>query len=189
MLRRVGIDDAEQRFKCYPHEFSGGMKQRVLIAMALAGKPKLLIADEPTTALDVSIEAQIISLVRELVKEFNLSVLWVTHNLGVVWKLCTDVAVMYAGAVVEHCSTEELFRQPLHPYTVGLLQALPTGQKSEVRLVSIPGTPPNPIYLPDGCRFHPRCPRAVAICSEEEPSLCQKSPAHQVACHLVARQS
>ena len=185
MLRRVGIDDVEQRFKCYPHEFSGGMKQRVLIAMALAGNPKLLIADEPTTALDVSIEAQIMTLVRDLVRELNLSVLWVTHNLGVVWKLCTDVAVMYSGAVVERCSTEELFRQPLHPYTIGLLEALPAGQKSEARLEAIPGIPPNPIYLPNGCRFHPRCPRAVAICSEEEPLLSQKSLGHQVACHLV----
>jgi peptide/nickel transport system ATP-binding protein len=188
MLRRVGIEDAEQRFGCYPHEFSGGMKQRVLIAMALAGNPKLLIADEPTTALDVSIEAQIISLVRELVRQMDLSVLWVTHNLGVVWKLCTDVAVMYAGAVVERCSTAELFREPLHPYTIGLLKALPTGQKSEARLVSIPGTPPNPIYLPQGCRFHPRCPLAVTVCSEREPLLSEKRSGHLVACHLVAGQ-
>jgi oligopeptide/dipeptide ABC transporter ATP-binding protein len=186
MLRRVGIDGAAQRFQNYPHEFSGGMKQRVLIAMALAGNPKLLIADEPTTALDVSIEAQIITLVRELVTEYNLSVLWVTHNLGVVWKLCTGVAVMYSGAVVERCSTEELFRQPLHPYTTGLLKALPSGQKSEERLESIPGTPPNPIYLPRGCRFHPRCPRAEAVCSEEEPPLALKREGHLVACHLVA---
>ena len=188
MLCRVGIDDAERRFKGYPHEFSGGMKQRVLIAMALAGNPKLLIADEPTTALDVSIEAQIINLVRELISEFNLSVLWVTHNLGVVWKLCSHVAVMYGGAVVERCITDELFREPLHPYTVGLLKALPTGQKSEARLVAIPGIPPNPIRLPPGCRFHPRCPHAMAVCSETDPLLSEKRPGHVVACHLFADQ-
>jgi oligopeptide/dipeptide ABC transporter ATP-binding protein len=186
MLDRVGIVDGEKRFKNHPHEFSGGMKQRALIAMALSGNPKLLIADEPTTALDVSVEAQILELVRELVRELNLSVLWITHNLSVVWKLCTQVAVMYSGAVVELSSTEQLFRNPQHPYTIGLLKALPTGQKDEARLASIPGTPPNPVNLPRGCRFHPRCPIAEDICSDAEPMLIQISLGHEVACHLVA---
>lgn len=187
MLRRVGIDQAEKRFRSYPHELSGGMKQRVLTAMALTGNPRLLIADEPTTALDVSIEAQIIELVRELVRDLDLSVLWVTHNLGVVWKLCTQVAVMYSGTVVERCSTERLFAEPLHPYTVGLLKAVPTGQKKAGRLTSIPGTPPNPISLPTGCRFHPRCAHAESICVEMEPMPVLARPGHLVACHLVNR--
>jgi peptide/nickel transport system ATP-binding protein len=187
MLQRVGIDDPKKRLKSYPHEFSGGMKQRTLIAMALAGSPELFIADEPTTALDVSVEAQILELVRELVRELGLSVLWVTHNLGVVWKLCTDVAVMYSGAVVERCSTETLFAEPLHPYTLGLLKALPTMQKSGGRLLSIPGTPPNPIQQPPGCRFHPRCPIQEAICREKIPDLIEVKPGHFVACHIVAR--
>lgn len=186
MLDRVGIGDGEKRFKNHPHEFSGGMKQRALIAMALSGNPKLLIADEPTTALDVSIEAQILELVQELVRELNLSVLWITHNLSVVWKLCTQVAVMYSGAVVERSSTQHLFRDPQHPYTIGLLKALPVGQKSETRLASIPGTPPNPVDLPRGCRFHPRCPIAVTICNDVEPKLINISPGHEVACHLVS---
>jgi oligopeptide/dipeptide ABC transporter ATP-binding protein len=185
MLERVGIDDPLRRMKSYPHEFSGGMKQRTLIAMALAGKPELLIADEPTTALDVSVEAQILELVRELVREMGLAALWVTHNLGVVWKLCTHVAVMYAGAVVERCATQELFTQPLHPYTIGLLKALPKGQKSHGRLESIPGTPPNPIHQPQGCRFHPRCPQAVDICREIEPVLIRVRGGRFAACHLV----
>jgi peptide/nickel transport system ATP-binding protein len=188
MLERVGIDQPKKRFSSYPHELSGGMKQRTLIAMALAGSPELFIADEPTTALDVSIEAQIIELVRELVRELGLSVLWVTHNLGVVWKLCTAVAVMYAGAVVECCPSEKLFIKPLHPYTVGLLKALPTGQKAEGRLISIPGVPPNPIQLPVGCRFHPRCLIAESVCREIVPKLTQVEPHHQVACHLVTSQ-
>jgi oligopeptide/dipeptide ABC transporter ATP-binding protein len=186
MLERVGIGDGEKRFKNHPHEFSGGMKQRALIAMALSGNPKLLIADEPTTALDVSIEAQILELVQELIRELNLSVLWITHNLSVVWKLCTQVAVMYSGAIVEQSSTKQLFRDPQHPYTIGLLKALPVGQKSEVRLASIPGTPPNPVDLPLGCRFHTRCPIAVAICSDVDPKLINISPGHEVACHLVS---
>ena len=188
MLELVRIDQPKKRFSSYPHELSGGMKQRTLIAMALAGSPELFIADEPTTALDVSIEAQIIDLVRELVRELGLSVLWVTHNLGVVWKLCTSVAVMYAGAVVECCPSEQLFQQPLHPYTIGLLKALPTGQKTDGRLISIPGVPPNPIQLPAGCCFQPRCPIAEAVCREIVPNLKEVEPLHQVACHLVGSQ-
>ncbi len=184
MLKRVGIDQAEKRLKSYPHEFSGGMKQRTLIAMALAGTPELLIADEPTTALDVSIEAQILELVRNLVNELGLSVIWVTHNLGVVWKLCSDVAVMYAGAVVERSKTQELFSNPKHPYTIGLLKAIPTGNKKQGKLVSIPGTPPNPIVKLPGCRFHPRCPIRKVICTQEEPYLREVLPGQWVACHM-----
>lgn len=185
MLKRVEIDQAERRLKSFPHEFSGGMKQRALIAMALAGTPELLIADEPTTALDVSIEAQILELVRELVKELGLSVLWVTHNLGVIWKLCSDVAVMYAGAVVERATTQDLFAGPLHPYTQGLMKAIPTGQKKDGKLISIPGTPPSPIVKLSGCRFHPRCPMKEAVCMHQEPNLKEVFPGHWVACHLV----
>jgi peptide/nickel transport system ATP-binding protein len=186
MLKRVGIDQAEKRLKSYPHEFSGGMKQRALIAMALAGTPELLIADEPTTALDVSIEAQILELVRDLVNELGLSVIWVTHNLGVVWKLCSDVAVMYAGAVVERSKKEELFSKPKHPYTIGLLKAIPTGNKSQGKLVSIPGTPPDPIAALTGCRFHPRCPIKESICMQVDPNLREVRPDGWVACHLYS---
>jgi peptide/nickel transport system ATP-binding protein len=184
MLKRVGIDQAEKRLHSYPHEFSGGMKQRTLIAMALAGTPELLIADEPTTALDVSIEAQILELVRDLVNELALSVIWVTHNLGVVWKLCSDVAVMYAGAVVERSKTQELFSNPKHPYTMGLLKAIPTGHKKQGRLISIPGSPPNPILKLSGCKFHPRCPYKESICVQEEPALREVFPGQWVACHM-----
>lgn len=184
MLKRVGIDQAEKRMRSYPHEFSGGMKQRALIAMALAGTPELLIADEPTTALDVSIEAQILELVRNLVVELNLSVIWVTHNLEVVWKFCSDVAVMYAGAVVECSKTPEFFSNPKHPYTIGLLNAIPTGNKKQGRLVSIPGTPPDPITELPGCRFYPRCPIKEAICLQQDPPLREVLPGQWVACHL-----
>lgn len=187
MLQQVGIADLERRLYSYPHEFSGGMRQRTLIAMALAGRPELLIADEPTTGLDVSIEAQIIQLVRELVRDMHLSVLWITHNLGVVWKLCTDVAVMYAGAVVERCAVEQLFRSPKHPYTMGLIGALPTKQKSEGRLVSIAGSIPSLINPPPGCRFHPRCAKVMPRCMEEEPRVSYVDARHAVACHLFDR--
>jgi peptide/nickel transport system ATP-binding protein len=187
MLRRVGIGDVDRRLHSYPHEFSGGMRQRTLIAMALAGKPELLIADEPTTGLDVSVQSQIIQLVRDLVRDMELSVVWITHDLGVVWKLCTEVAVMYAGAIVERCPVEDLFEAPRHPYTVGLIGALPTRQKNEGRLVSIPGSLPSLIDPPSGCRFHPRCPKAMPRCTKEEPRVSYVNPRHTVACHLFDR--
>lgn len=185
MLRRVGIPRPEQRIHSYPHEFSGGMKQRVLIAMAVAGQPDLLIADEPTTALDVSIQAQILRLIRELVAELSLTVLLITHNLGVVAQICDKVAVMYAGRVVEQGSVRQIFRQPKHPYTVGLLQALPTRDRKKGELVGIPGSIPNLIHPPLGCRFHPRCPQALPQCREEPPPpMLKLGRGHTVACHL-----
>ncbi len=185
MLTRVGIPNAEQRIRSYPHEFSGGMKQRVLIAMAIAGEPHLLIADEPTTALDVSIQAQILRLIKELVNEFHLSVLLITHNLGVVAKICNQVAVMYAGRVIETGTIHEIFKAPKHPYTVGLLNAIPTRERKRGELQGITGSIPNLLDPPLGCRFNPRCPYAMQQCTvEPPPAVIQLSRTHQVACHL-----
>ncbi len=185
MLERVGISDAAHRIHSYPHEFSGGMKQRVLIAMAMAGEPHLLIADEPTTALDVSIQAQILRLMQELVAEYHLSVLLITHNLGVVAKICQKVAVMYAGRVVEVGTVREIFKTPRHPYTVGLLSAIPTRERKRGALQGISGTIPDLLNPPAGCRFHPRCPHAMAVCREEPPPRMRaQSRTQSVACHL-----
>jgi len=169
MLRRVGIGDAPDRIDDYPHQFSGGMRQRVLIATALSGTPTLLIADEPTTALDVSIQAQILRLIDELVQELDLSVLLITHNLGVVAKMCQRVAVMYAGVVVESGSAIDIFKNPKHPYTVGLMRAIPTYGTKRGEIKGIPGSVPNFLDPPPGCRFHPRCEHAVPRCAEEPP--------------------
>lgn len=185
MLGRVGIPQPEQRIYSYPHEFSGGMKQRVLIAMAVAGQPDLLIADEPTTALDVSIQAQILRLIRGLVAELNLTVLLITHNLGVIAQVCDKVAVMYAGRVIEQGDVRRIFRKPQHPYTVGLLQALPTRERKKGELMGIRGSIPNFIDPPLGCRFHPRCPHTMSECREEPPPrMTSVEKRHQVACHL-----
>jgi oligopeptide/dipeptide ABC transporter ATP-binding protein len=185
MLARVGISQAEHRIHSYPHEFSGGMRQRVLIAMAMAGQPQLLIADEPTTALDVSIQAQILRLMKELVDEYHLSVLLITHNLGVVAKICNKVAVMYAGRVVETGTLQEIFKAPKHPYTVGLLKAIPTRDRKRGELEGIAGTIPNLLNPPAGCRFNPRCPHVMPLCKvEPAPGVIPLSRTHQVACHL-----
>ncbi len=185
MLTRVGIPNAEQRIRSYPHEFSGGMKQRVLIAMAMAGEPHLLIADEPTTALDVSIQAQILRLMNELVNEYHLSVMLITHNLGVVAKICNKVAVMYAGRVVEVGRIHEIFKAPKHPYTVGLLNAIPTRGRQRGDLQGIAGSIPNLLNPPLGCRFNPRCPHVMPQCAvEPAPAMIPLSRTHQVACHL-----
>ncbi|MDB4896366.1 MAG: Dipeptide transport system ATP-binding protein [Firmicutes bacterium] len=180
LLTKVGITDARKRIKSYPHEFSGGMKQRVLIAMALAGSPDLLIADKPTTALDVSIQAQILQLIKNLVREMNLTVLLVTHNLGVVAQVCNKVTVMYAGNVVETGPVREIFKRPQHPYTKGLLASVPTvGQE----LKGIPGSIPNLVTPPSGCRFHPRCPLATAICQTVFPPMAEDGTEHRVYCY------
>ncbi len=184
-LRAVGIPNPEQRVDEYPHQLSGGMRQRAMIAMALACRPGLLIADEPTTALDVTIQAQILALLRKLQQEFGMSVLLITHDLGVVAQNARRVAVMYAGLIVEQAETIELFRRPLHPYTVGLFKSIPRlGARAE-RLDPIPGNVPNPARLPSGCAFHPRCPRATERCRAEIPVLREYAPGHTAACHWV----
>jgi len=187
VLRRVGIADASKRMSDYPHQFSGGMRQRVLIATALSGTPTLLIADEPTTALDVSIQAQILRLIQELVEELNLSVLLITHNLGVVAKMCQKVAVMYAGVVVEYASALDIFKKPKHPYTVGLMRAIPTYGTKKGEIQGIPGSVPDLLNPPPGCRFHPRCEHALPRCSEEPPPPpIEISADHVVSCFLYA---
>ncbi len=187
MLRAVGIPNPEQRLNEYPHQLSGGMRQRAMIAMALACRPGLVIADEPTTALDVTIQAQILSLLRRLQREFGMSVLLITHDLGVVAQMARRVAVMYAGLIVEEAETAELFRHPLHPYTSGLFRSIPRlGARAE-RLTAIPGAVPNPVAIPSGCAFHPRCPHVMDICRAEIPPLCVYRPDHRAACHWLER--
>ncbi|MCA1598561.1 MAG: ABC transporter ATP-binding protein, partial [Chloroflexi bacterium] len=171
LFRMVGIPSPERRVKDYPHNMSGGMRQRVMIAMALALQPDLLIADEPTTALDVTIQAQILELIRDLRTKNNTAVLLITHDIGVVAEMADEVVVMYTGKVVEHGSVQQVLKTPKHPYTVGLLNSIPSiGQKGG-RLNVIPGTVPSPLNLPKGCPFAPRCPHAMAICREQEPIL------------------
>lgn len=183
MLNRVGIPDAERCLKQLPHELSGGMQQRVMIAMALMLKPKLLIADEPTTALDVTIQAQILDLLKELQKEMGLSVLMITHDLSVVARVAHRVAVMYAGHIVESAPAAEIFRRPVHPYTEGLWASIPILRKPKERLYSIPGSVPSPTAYPRGCRFAPRCPLVEPRCRQDEPPLAEsKAPEHKAAC-------
>jgi peptide/nickel transport system ATP-binding protein len=185
LLTKVGIPDARARLSAYPGEFSGGMKQRTLMAMGLGGNPELLIADEPTTDLDVSIQSQVLRMVRDLVAEMGLSVLWVTHNLGVVAKLCNRVAVMYAGNVVEEGPTRAVFRDPKHPYTVGLLGAIPRRGRQEGRLEAIAGSVPSLYDPPQGCRFNTRCSHAMPRCHAEPfPATVTVGAGHRVACHL-----
>jgi len=183
ILREVLIPDPERRVNNYPHELSGGMKQRVVIGIGIANKPRLLIADEPTTALDVTVQAQILELLNELKRKYNATVLLITHNLGVVAETAQRVVVMYAGKVVEIGTVDQIFYNPLHPYTVALLRAVPNPLKRIERLESIPGTVPNLITPPKGCRFHPRCPLAEEICRREVPELKEVEPGHFVACH------
>ncbi len=180
MLDRVGIVDAARRVDDFPHQFSGGMRQRVLIAMALLGKPDLLVADEPTTALDVSVQAQILRLLHELVQQDGLAVLLITHNLGVVAQICSHVAVMYAGNVVETGPVRAIFREPRHPYTRALLAALPAAGAQRGALASLPGQVPDLVRPPPGCRFAPRCARALPACMEATPALA--GAPHAVAC-------
>jgi len=170
-LDEVGIPDAESRYSDYPHEFSGGMQQRAVIAMALSCDPDLLIADEPTTALDVTIEAQILEQLQELAEEFDTAVQFITHDLGVIAEICDRVMVMYAGKAVEKGSVEELYYEPKHPYTVGLMSSIPRVGDDSERLQTIPGTMPDLVELPPGCDFHPRCPYAEDVCTKKEPAL------------------
>lgn len=184
LMALVGIPDGDKRIAEYPHQFSGGMRQRVLIAMALAGEPDLLIADEPTTALDVTIQAQILRLITALVRQLGLSVLIITHNLGVVAQTCQRVAVMYAGRVIETAPVRELFRNPQHPYTRGLLHAVPTTRVRRGELEGIPGTIPNLVNPPPGCRFHPRCAHVMDVCKSVVPRGFIREADHVTYCHL-----
>lgn len=189
MLERVGIPDAEARIDQYPHQFSGGMRQRVMIAMALLLKPKLLIADEPTTALDVTIQAQILELLRELQRDFGMALILITHNLGVVAGMSDRIAVMYAGRIVEEASTDKLFSSPAHPYTRGLLQSVPRLDKECARLVPIPDQPPDLSQLPNGCNFNPRCSLAVDKCRIDDPRLMNAGTDRRVACWETCKES
>lgn len=182
MLTRVRIAEADRRLGAYPHELSGGMRQRVMIAMALVNQPDLLIADEPTTALDVTIQAQILSLVEELQETTGTAMLLITHDLGVVAETAHDVIVMYAGRVVESGSVEALFADPQHPYTIGLMGAMPSMGRREGRLLSIPGSVPSPAGFPAGCRFATRCPFADLRCHAERPPAVEVSPGHTACC-------
>jgi len=188
MMRMVGIPDPERRLKAYPHEMSGGMAQRVMIAMALACEPELLIADEPTTALDVTIQAQILDLMRRLQRETNTAIILITHDLGVVAEMCDRVAVMYAGEIIEQTDTQTLFQKPLHPYTQGLIGSVPILGQPKDELAVIPGVVPNLINLPDGCRFAPRCRSreefSVSPATSVHPELRSYSGEHNVRCWL-----
>jgi oligopeptide/dipeptide ABC transporter ATP-binding protein len=188
LLKMVGIPDAERRAEAYPHELSGGMAQRVMIAMALACVPELLIADEPTTALDVTIQAQILDLMRDLRSKMGTSVILITHDLGVVAEMAERVAVMYAGEIVEQSEVGPLFEKPLHPYTVGLIGSIPILGQLKERLDVIPGSVPNLVNLPPGCRFAPRCTArekfGLTICTERKPELAEAAPGHLVRCWL-----
>ncbi len=182
MLRLVGIPSPEKRVDEYPHQLSGGMRQRVMIAMALSCNPKLLIADEPTTALDVTIQAQILDLMRHLRDEFGTSIMLITHDLGVIAELAERVVVMYAGKIVERADVKLLFGDPMHPYTLGLLGSIPKLTEQQSRLQVIDGVVPDPAFMPQGCRFHPRCKEVQEICRVEEPELVKRTPGHEVAC-------
>jgi peptide/nickel transport system ATP-binding protein len=185
LFRLVGMDP--DRVNHYPFEFSGGMKQRAMIVMALACDPKFLIADEPTTALDVTVQAQIMQLLKKLVKELGITLLLITHDLSVVAETCNNVIIMYAGKIVETGSVLEIFQKPWHPYAQGLIASIPSIEKSsDQTLASIPGSPPNLLDPPLGCRFHPRCMYAQDICKKVDPPLAQVSPKHSAACHLAS---
>ncbi len=185
MLYKVKISDPKQRLHEYPHQLSGGMRQRVMIAMALSCNPAILIADEPTTALDVTVQAQILDLMRELQDDFGSSIILITHNLGVVSQMADYVAVMYLGKIVEYGDVRTIFHNPLHPYSLGLLDSVPVfGRKGEKVLVPIEGMVPTPTEIIPGCAFAPRCPRAMAMCDQQKPPLQEIEPGHLIACWL-----
>jgi peptide/nickel transport system ATP-binding protein len=184
MLRQVKMPDPEQVLEKYPHELSGGMRQRVMIAMELSCRPDLLIADEPTTALDVTVQAQVLCILEELTRQKGVTVLFISHDLGVIAQLCDRVAVMYAGRIVEIAPVGEIFSAPRHPYTRGLMQAIPRIDEEKENLLVIPGAVPGLIDPPSGCRFHPRCGQRFTPCDRDVPPVFELLPGHQVACHL-----
>lgn len=184
LLELVGIE--RSRINHYPFEFSGGMKQRAVIAMALACNPELVILDEPTTALDVIMEAQVIDLLKSLGQKLNLSMIVITHDFSLISEICEEVAIMYAGKIVEYGSTYSIYKKPMHPYTQGLIRAFPRVKETKRKLFSIQGSPPDLIDPPLGCRFHPRCPYAMDACRTEEPKIIQVGDRHYVACHLIS---
>ena len=184
ILKKVGIPDAETRVDYYPHQFSGGMKQRVVIAMALANSPQLLIADEPTSALDVTIQAQVMEMIQDLIEKQGTSLILITHDLGLVATSCDDVAVVYAGEIIEYGSKEEIYDHPSHPYTIGLFGAIPNLESDVRRLANIEGLPPDPSNLPTGCSFAPRCPYATEECRTKTPKSEQIAEKHYCSCYI-----
>lgn len=188
MFTKVGIPEAEKRFGVYPHQLSGGLRQRVMIAMAMICNPELMIADEPTTALDVTIEAQILYLMSQLQKEVGTAVIMITHNLGVVAESCDYVYVMYAGKIMEEAPVRELFKNPLHPYTYGLMNAIPKMTEVKTHLYTIKGIVPNLLNLPKGCRFCPRCDKAMKVCTMFQPDLYELEDGHKVRCFLYNKE-
>lgn len=182
VLNLVGIPRPKEILKEYPHSLSGGMRQRIMIAMAVSCNPSLLIADEPTTALDVTIQAQILELMKDLIKQLNTSIIFITHDLGVIAEMAEHVMVMYAGKVVEETDIFSLFHSPRHPYTIGLLNSKPQIDKEEDNLIPIKGTVPNPLNMPEGCSFHPRCDQVMEQCKRQPPQLTEISPGHKVSC-------
>jgi peptide/nickel transport system ATP-binding protein len=184
LLSAVGIPRPKERFRSYPHEYSGGMRQRAMIAMALVHNPDILIADEPTTALDVTVQAQILELIETVKRDFNIGVILITHDLGVIADVSQTVMVMYAGRAMELASKDDLFAQPLHPYTWGLLESIPRIDQKGERLVPIEGSPPSLIRVPAGCPFHPRCPHRFEPCDRDRPDFEDRGGGHPDACHL-----
>ncbi|MFZ4572510.1 MAG: ABC transporter ATP-binding protein [Bacteroidales bacterium] len=185
LLNIVGIES--RRIDSFPHELSGGMRQRAVIAIALALQPPLLILDEPTTALDVVVQKDIMQQIEQLQKKFNFSILFITHDLSLLVEFSNRIAIMYAGQIVEQSSARELFDHPLHPYTQGLMNSFPSISGDNRRLFGIPGNPPNLLHLPAGCRFYPRCSQAMSVCSQVAPSLIEVQPGHLAACHLLSK--
>lgn len=186
LLTDVGLTSPEKRLHQYPHELSGGMRQRCLIAMALSCSPRLLFADEPTTALDVTTEAQVLAVLQDLQQKMNMAVVLISHNLGIIAQLCRRIYVMYAGVIVEQGSAEDIFYRPVHPYTQGLLASLPDPAHKDKVLTGIRGQAPDLFHMPQGCRFYPRCPKAMRVCRQQVPPLCEKNPGHTYACWLEA---
>ena len=177
----------KERINDYPHQFSGGMKQRVVIAMALACNPELIIADEPTTALDVTIQAQVLELMKNLKEKYDTSMILITHDLGVVAEICDYVSVIYAGSIVEYASVKDMYETPGHPYTKGLFNSIPSLDEDVESLTTIKGNPPDPSALPSGCRFHPRCDKCMEVCKHTNPEFQEVSPGHFIACHLFKK--